>query len=313
MISRKSVRTKVLQSLYSHYTSDQETMREAESELGRNIQNSYDLYNLTLWLGVEMLKLSEEKIEWGKNKRLPKDSDLNPSMNFANNRVLHALRECDTLIQYLDVHKLTWIEQTDMMKRFFKMFEATDQYIEYVEKEEVTLDDDVAILDVFFRRFLVEQEEFEQELEEISIYWNDDYGVVLSMLTKTFKSFKKGATMNDSIVPMFMSDDIEGFSKELLRKSILAHDDSQEVLVKYTKNWDVDRIALMDTIILEMAICEFISFPSIPVKVTLNEYIELAKSYSTQSSGVFVNGVLDRISKDYLEQKKINKVGRGLL
>ncbi|QZE15574.1 transcription antitermination factor NusB [Halosquirtibacter laminarini] len=312
MISRRIIRTKVMHIIYANLCNSGKTISESEQELLYSVNKAYDLYHLLLALPVELSKIAEDKIERAKNKKMPTHEDLNPNTRFINNPVVGQLRENNNLNDYFEKNKLNWINHYEILKKLFQSLTETDFYQAYMSKENVTYDDHKKLIEEIFNCIVVPSEELEEELEELSIYWHDDFNFVCSMVIKSIKKLKKDSDENYRLMNLYKDDEDLKFTKDLLRKTLVNHSDNQDILVKYTKNWDIDRIALLDNIIMEMALTEFITFPSIPVKVTLNEYIDLAKYYSTKKSSTFVNGILDKMLQDYQSNDKIKKAGRGL-
>ena len=188
-----------------------------------------------------------------------------------------------------------------------------DYYIEYMEAAQNSYADDRKIVEDIFKYLILNNEDIESLLEEQSIYWNDDLDFVVSMILKTFKKFKEFSDERQALLPMFKDDEDRQFAKDLYRKVVLNHSDNEVLIKQHTVNWDIERIAYIDNLILELALTEFLYFPSIPTKVTMNEYIELSKYYSTEKSRNFINGILDKALKDLKKTDKIHKAGRGLI
>lgn len=313
MISRRIIRTKVLQLLYAHVTSSEKTLHQSESELQLSIKKTYDLYHLLLALPGEVKNYAEGKIESRKLKNLPTEEDLNPNLKFINNRLIKRIDNDRSLKDYLTKNKLSWNNQQDLIRKVYQLMVESDLYIDYIDSESDGFNQDRRFCEDFYSTFLVNCEPLQNELEERSIYWNDDIDFVVSMIIKTLKKFKSEDDNSDYIMPLYKDEEDREFTVKLLRKAINSDKENRKIIEHYTKNWDVDRVAIMDVLIMELALTELTDFPSIPVKVTLNEYIELAKYYSTNRSSTFINGVLDRITKDFQEEGKIKKSGRGLM
>jgi len=189
----------------------------------------------------------------------------------------------------------------------------SDTYESYMESEESSFQDDRKFIEKLFNKIILVSEDLYQVLEEQSIYWNDDVEFVISMIIKTIKKFNEFSSSDQSLMPLFKDLEDREFTKQLIRKAIINHDELRELIKEHSKNWDVDRIAFMDVLIMQLAITEFLYFPSIPTKVSMNEYIELSKFYSTEKSRNFINGILDKTLKDLKKEGKINKMGRGLI
>jgi len=313
MISRRIIRTKVLQILYAHVTSSEKTLRQSESELQLSIAKTYELYHLLLALPGEIKNYAEGKIESRKLKNLPTKEDLNPNLKFINNRLINRIFKDRTLADYLDKNKLNWSNHQDLIRKIYQLMVESDLYNDYINSETDSFNTDQRFCEDLYSTFLISCEPLQNELEERSIYWNDDLDFVISMIIKTLKKFKSENDVNDYLMPLYKDEEDKEFTVKLLRKAINNNQENRKIIENYTKNWDVDRVAIMDVLIMELAITELTDFPSIPIKVTLNEYIELAKYYSTNKSSTFINGVLDRITKDFQEDGKIKKSGRGLM
>ena len=313
MISRRIIRTKVLQILYAHVTSSEKPIAQSESELHFSIKKTYDLYHMLLALPGEIKDFAEGKIESRKLKNLPTAEDLNPNLKFINNRLIAKLTRDRSMNEYLKKNKINWVEYQDLVRNIYKQLVDSDIYIDYINSGNDDFNSDRRFCEDFFSAFLINCEALQNDLEEKSIYWNDDLDFVISMIVKTLKKFKSEDDENDHIMDLYKDEEDEAFTKNLFRTVIKNDTANRQIIETYTKNWDVDRVAIMDVLIMELALTELTDFPSIPVKVTLNEYIELAKYYSTNKSSTFINGVLDRITRDFREEGKIVKTGRGLM
>ncbi len=313
MISRRIIRTKVLQVLYAYYSNDGQSINNTEKELFFCIQKSYDLYHYLFLLILDIADHAENRIEIKRNKHQPTKDDLNPNIKFINNFFIRQLRDNRQLNAYLNQKKLSWVNHPELIKELYLFMTESEFYTEYMENKERSYQEDRKFIERLFNKIILVSEDLYQVLEEQSIYWNDDVEFVISMITKTIKRFNETSSPDQHLMPMFKDQEDRDFAKELLRKSIVNHDELRELVKEHSKNWDVDRIAFMDVLIMQLAITEFLYFPSIPTKVTMNEYIELSKYYSTEKSRNFINGILDKTLKDLRKNGKINKVGRGLI
>lgn len=313
MISRRIIRTKVLQLFYAHVTSPEKTPNQSESELMLSIKKTYDLYHLLFALLGEVRNYAEEKIETRKLKNLPTREDLNPNTKFISNRLITRLNNDECICSYLKKNKLSWNNHGELIRNIYQLTIDSDLYQSYSNSETDDFITDRRFCEDFFSTIIVNCEPLQAELEEQNIYWNDDLDFVVSMVIKTIRKFKSEDDHNNYIMQLYKDEEDKEFTTKLFRKAVLNESQYRTVIDAYTKNWDVDRIAIMDVLIIELALTELTEFSSIPVKVTLNEYIELAKYYSTNRSSTFINGVLDRITKDFTLEKKIIKTGRGLL
>jgi len=313
MISRRLIRIKVLQILYASSKKKEISSTNAEKELLHSVEKYYDLYHLLISLMVEMVEHEIKHNNFNRNKKAPTIKDLNPNLGFQNNLLVEKLRNNIELSNYFEKRKLNWKIHEDFIKKLYFDFRETPTYTEFVELDDKTFNEDKELVVKFYSEFLAENEAFVEFLEEENIYWNDDYSFVLAMVIKTIRSFSESKSDHAKLLPLFKNDEDREFAKLLLRKTIVNKTDYTTIIEKHTKNWDTERIAQIDLLILQLAIAEVIEFESIPFKVTLNEYIEISKYYSTVRSKTFINGLLDKIVKSLKEEKKVNKTGRGLI
>ncbi len=313
MISRRLLRIKILQVLFAHFRSENDSLNNLEKELFLSIEKSYQLYHLLLMLPEELVDFAQNKIDLGRQKLRPSPEELNPNTRFVDNKLIDKLRINQGLINYSTENRLNWRHHPELIKNIFNKFITADYYNQYMNAETVEFTDDRQLVLNLLQRELGDLEDFNNFLEEQSIYWNDDLEFVLSMATKTVKKLTESSDESAELMPMFRNEDDEDFAKKLLRKVVLRHTENVKLIEEYTQNWEVDRIAGMDILIMEMAITEIMEFPSIPVKVTLNEYIEIAKFYSTEQSSTFINGILDKIILTLRKNNQFVKLGRGLV
>jgi N utilization substance protein B len=312
MISRRMLRIKVVKALYAHMKSDADSLMASEKMLVTSIDKTYDLYFLLMSLVVEMAQYAEQRQEAAKNKKLPTYEDLNPNRKFVDNAVIRLLAQSDSVNDYLASRKLSWAKYPELVKSLYTQLEQSDYFKKYMTSQESSFREDLALITEFYTRELEESEILESALDEMSILWNDDLGFALIMVTRTLSNMR--ASHSDvKVLPKFKSIEDLDFARELFAKAAVNFDNYQEEIEKYTRNWDVERIAFMDNLIMATAVAELVTFPSIPVKVTLDEYIEIAKYYSTHGSSTFINGILDKIVASFTEEGKINKSGRGLI
>jgi N utilization substance protein B len=313
MISRRIIRTKVLQVLYAYYSSEEKSINSTEKELFFCIQKAYDLYHYLFALVIEIADYAENRIEIKKNKHQPSYDDLNPNTKFITNLVIAQLRNNRQLNTYIDQKKLSWKDNPELIKELYLLMTDSEMYEAYMADPVRSYHDDRKFIEKLFSKIILLSEDLYVVLEEKSIYWNDDVDFVISMIVKTMKRFNELSDADQKLMPMFKDQEDRDFTKDLLRKAIINHDELRELIKEHSKNWDVDRIAFMDILIMQLAITEFLYFPSIPTKVSLNEYIELSKYYSTEKSRNFINGILDKTLKDLKRSDKIVKTGRGLI
>lgn len=313
MISRRIIRTKVLQVLYAYYSSTEKSLSNTEKELFFCITKTYDLYHYLLALVIEIADYAEQRIEIRRNKHQPTHEDLHPNTKFISNQVIRQLRDNRQLNAYLEQKKLSWVNNPELIKELYLFLVESDFYKEYMEDKNRSFLDDRKFVDKIFNKIILITEDLYEVLEEQSIYWNDDVDFVITMISKTLKKFNEYSGSDQRLLPIFKDEDDRQFTKDLLRKAIINHDELRALIKTHSKNWDLDRIAFMDILIMQLAITEFLHFPSIPTKVSLNEYIELSKYYSTEKSRNFINGILDKTLKDLKKSGEVNKAGRGLI
>ena len=306
------LRIKVVKALYAHMKSDADSLMASEKMLVTSIDKTYDLYFLLMSLVVEMAHYAEQRQEAAKNKKLPTYEDLNPNRKFVDNAVIRLLAQSDSVNDYLASRKLSWAKYPELVKALYTQLEQSDYFKKYMTSQESSFREDLALITEFYTRELEESEILESALDEMSILWNDDLGFALIMVTRTLSNMRASHT-DVKVLPKFKSIEDLDFARELFAKAAVNFDNYQEEIEKYTRNWDVERIAFMDNLIMATAVAELVTFPSIPVKVTLDEYIEIAKYYSTHGSSTFINGILDKIVASFTEEGKINKSGRGLI
>lgn len=307
MLSRRLLRIKVVKTLYAHFKSESATTTATLKNLKINIDSAYNLYLQMLSLIVEVSDLAQRRIELGLQKKLPSHEDLHPNMRFVENGAVRAIAESEELAAALKSRKLGWSAYPEVVKGLYALMVESDYYKKYMSAEAGSWRADVRMAEDFYILTAQDNEALEGAVEEQNILWADDVDFALSMAVRTLAGMRQGEKL--VLLPEFGSDDDERFGPELMRAALARWNESMELISGFTSNWDLERVAFIDTIIMGTAIAELRDFPSIPVKVTLDEYIEIAKYYSTPSSGVFVNGILDKAVK----QLNIEKSGRGLL
>lgn len=312
MLSRRLLRIKVIKTLYAHFKSEGDSLTISEKNLLFSIDKTFQLYHLLFYLVVNVHRYAEHRIELGHKKMLPTKEDLNPNLKFVNNRVIAQIANSDKLLDYLTAQKLGWENYPELIKKIYNNLIEKDYYKAYMNNGKNDYADDLRFVVDFYTHELEDLEPLEDVLEEQSVFWADDLGFALVMIVRTLQDMKSGQT--DLPLPSkFRQDDDRQFVIELFRKSLVNHAEYFSYVDAHTQNWDLERIAYMDRLIMLATIAELVNFPSIPVKVTLDEYIEIAKYYSTPASSTFINGVLDKIVEALKKDGKIQKAGRGLV
>lgn len=312
MISRRLLRIKVMHLLYAYFNSNDGGLKKYENDLQYSIEKSYDLYHLFFLLLLDVREYAVRRIDRAKNKRVPTQQDLNPNLKFVNNRVIKQLDNSTRFHRYIENQKLTWVNHPELIKRVYNDLDQSDVFNRYMYSEEDSYKDDKEFVIKFYAEYLVNNDLLYQILEEHSIFWNDDIEFVLSMNIKSIEKAKPD-NIDLNLFRLFKNEEDSEFAKKLFRMVVLNHEEHEKLIQGNIKNWDVDRIAKLDLMVLEMAVTEILQFPSIPVKVSFNEYIELVKFYSTNRSNAFVNGVLDKMIGQLKKEGKVKKVGRGLM
>ena len=313
MISRRQLRIKALQSLYAYYKTGREDMERSEKELHFNIEKSYELYHYLLILIIDVVLYAEGRIELARDKRIPTHEDLHPNTRFVDNLLIEQLRNNEHLLRFVEQHKLNWSNYPELIKQIYTRVIEGDEYKEYMATNSNGYFEDKRIITRIYSHIVFPSELLSSILEEQSIYWNDDIEFITSMIVKTFKKFKEGDGAGKPLMELYKNEEDRDYVVKLYRQTIIHRDEYVEYIKENTRNWDLERIAFMDILIMQMAIAELIGFPSIPVKVSLNEYLEISKFYSTSKSNVFINGVLDKVVSLLKDEKKIVKKGRGLI
>jgi len=299
--------------LYAYYASPDKSMNNSEKELFFSLSKSYDLYNYLFALFIEIADYAQRKIDTNRSKLVPSPEDLNPNTRFVDNRIIHMLRNNRRLQAYLNQSKPSWNNHPELIKELYNFLAESVFFNEYMANPESSFFEDRKFVEKVFQNIILISEDLHIVLEEESIYWNDDIDLVVAMIIKTLRGFDEHTDEYHPLLPKFKDKEDEQFARDLFRKTILNHDVLLELIEFHSSNWDLDRIAFMDILILQLALSEFLYFPSIPTKVTLNEYIELSKYYSTDKSRNFINGILDKALKELKASQRVHKTGRGLI
>ena len=313
MVSRRLLRIKTLQICYAYLKSSEQSINQSEKELFFSIQKSYDLYHYLILLIIDVVNYADSRIELAKQKRIPTQDDLNPNKKFINNKLVKQLSDNLDLKKYLNEKKLSWSNYPELVKNLYNEIRESESYQKYMASETRGFNEDKKFISEIYAKIIYNYEPLYQNLEEQSIFWNDDVEFVIGMIIKSFRSFKAASDENVKLMPLFKNEEDKDFVKRLFRKAVLNYKEHEELISQFIQNWDVERVAFMDIVVMSLAVSELIEFPEIPVKVTLDEYIEIAKFYSTQKSNVFINGILDKLVDHLKKEGKIKKIGRGLI
>jgi len=312
MINRRLIRIKTFQALYAYNSVKGKDITQAKKELSLSIIKTLDLYFLLTKLIVDIKDKAYQKIENNKAKHLATEMDLNPNMHFVNNLFIAHLEQNEQFISYCNAKKLSWVDHNSFLEKIYQNFIESEVYEKYM-LQKPSFKEDKKIVNFFYEEIIGNSTEIIDLLEEESIYWTEDFEFVVNAILKTTRVYKEHDTSDKILIELYKNEDDQGFAKDLLEQSIKSHKENIALIEKFTKNWEIDRIIQIDVLLMEMAITEFVKFPTIPIKVSLDEYIELSKFYSTKKSKTFINGILDKILNTLKEEGKINKKGRGLI
>ena len=313
MLNRRHLRVKVLQSLYAFFQSKEDNYGKSEKELLTAVERIHDLYMYMLLSFGELKAIATHRIEENKKKIRPKEEDLNPNLKFIENQIIEVLEYSPELRRASEDRKVNWIgdEHQEMFRKMMMEIRDGETFFEFMNNGERSFAEDKAFMIALFKTDIANSPLLFNFFEDKSIHWMDDIDLACSMVLKTIKTFEEGEIAQ--ILPLYKeNDDEKDFIKTLLRKTIMLDKENETLIDELTKNWELDRIAKMDVILMKMAVTELQSFSNIPTKVTLNEYIEISKFYSTPKSNGFINGILDKAITRLDKDGKINKMGRGL-
>lgn len=307
MINRVLIRLKVIQVIYAYYQNGGKNLEAAEKELFYSLSKAYDLYKYLLSLMIEVTQFADRRIDNRRNKLRPTYEDLNPNTRFIDNAFMAQLMQNTQLEEFRANQKRTWDDEGDFVKHLFEQIEQTKTYQEYMAKETLTYEDDRELWRKLYRSVIAQNETIDEILEEQSLYWNDDKAIVDTFVLKTIKRFEPENGAEQELMPEYKDDEDKEFARKLLRTAITGAEAYRKLMENNAKNWDMERFAFMDILIMQVALAEIFAFPSIPVSVSLNEYVEIAKMYSTPKSGSFINGMLDGIVNQLKSENKLNK------
>ncbi|SOC78531.1 NusB antitermination factor [Salinimicrobium sediminis] len=312
MLTRRHIRVKVMQSLYAYSQSENDNLNLEEKFLLKSMDEMYDLYLLMLDLFVEIKDHVEDYLEKAQQKHLPSEEDVDPNRKFVNNELIALLSDNEALRAALETRKLNnWKYDDEYVEILWSEIRKSDIFRNYMSTRTSTFKEDKDFLISIFKEVIAPNEKLYDYLEDRKITWIDDLPLVNTAIVKMLQKATPGK--EQALTRLFKSNEDKEYGIQLFRKTLLNDDSLAAEMEGKTPNWDKERIAGLDTILIKMAICEFLKFPSIPVKVTINEYLEIAKEYSTPKSSIFINGILDKLSKEYRENGKLNKMGRGLM
>jgi N utilization substance protein B len=301
-----------MQSVYAMIKSYDDDVLKEEKFIKYSIKRMFDLYVLLLDLLVEVQKLAEEKQEISKKKYLATEEDLSPNRKFVENKLIKKIAESSSLTLYKEAQNLdNWSKDDEYIKIIWDLLQNSDIFSEYLNSSDDSFNSDKDFVVTFFKEIVAPNSKLAEYFEGENITWVDDIPFVNTWVVRSLTKQKSANAFK--LGSLYKNQDDQDFATDLFKKVILNHHSFENDIKIHTPNWETDRIADMDMILIKMGVCEFLNFPFIPTKVSINEYIEIAKDYSSEKSGYFVNGVLDKLSREFLKDKKIVKVGRGLL
>ncbi|MEE1184000.1 MAG: transcription antitermination factor NusB [Paludibacteraceae bacterium] len=318
MINRILIRIKTIQLLFAYRINKEQltgskalsaTSQKAEGELLESLNQTYELYHWILQLIIELHSYAIKRIEIGLNKLRPTDEERNPNKRFINNLFAKQLCSNKALAEFTKNNGISWSEETDLIKLLMNQITAADFYKEYMKDNTRSYENDKMLWRHIVRKVLIPSTILEERLEEMNLYWNDDFETVMSFVEKTIKRFEEEKGADQPLLEKFRDTEDIDYAKQLLKTAIYNQEEYETLIQQTAQNWESERIANMDMVIMQAAIAEINAFPTIPINVTLNEYIEISKYYSTEKSSNFINGILDKIVNNLRQEGKLIKVG----
>ena len=307
MINRELIRIKIVQLTYAYYQNGNRNMDNAEKELLFSLAKAYDLYNYLLALIVSITQEERHRVEINANRATREGTEA-PSQRFAYNKFAVQLEENKQLNSFMETQKHRWEDDMEIVRKLCDQIEQSTIYQEYMVNEEDSYDVDREVWRKIYRTLIQENADLDAVLEEKSLYWNDDKEIVDTFVLKTIKRFDPENKADQELLKEYREEDDREFAIKLFRSTILNADEYQRYMSESSRNWDFSRLAYMDVVIMQIAIAEMLTFPNIPVTVTINEYVDLAKLYSTPRSGGYINGMLDAIARHLIQTGKMMKV-----
>lgn len=306
MINRELIRIKAVQLSYAYFLNGNNNLVNAEKELIFSLSKAYHLYNYLLQLIVALTAMAKKQYELEHARAVREETAL-PSDKFVNNRLAFQLEANNMLREFNEEQKRIWEDNIEYVRRLLTQIQQSDTYNEYMNSEEDSYEADRELWRKLYRQFIQDNDDLESVLEEHSLYWNDDKEVVDTFVLKTIKRFEEKSGEDFEILPEYKDEEDREFARKLFRACILNAEQYQHFMTEASRNWDFSRLAYMDVVIMQLAIAEMMNFPGIPVNVTINEYVELAKFYSTPNSWRYINGMLDAIARHLIESGKMMK------
>jgi transcription antitermination factor NusB len=306
MINREIIRIKVVQLTYAYYQNGNKNIETAEKELLFSLSKAYDLYNYLLALIVGITHESRRHLEVAQSRAKREGTEM-PSQKFAYNRFALQLEENKMLNEFMETKKLNWDDEPEFLKKIYTQITESQIYEEYMNATEDDYATDRELWRKLYRTLIQDNADLESLLEEQSLYWNDDKEIVDTFVLKTIKRFEEKNQSKQELLPEYDNEEDKDYARKLFRATIMNADEYQHFMSEASRNWDFSRLAYMDIVIMQIAIAEMMTFPSIPVGVTINEYVDIAKLYSTPRSGGYINGMLDAIARHLIQTGRLLK------
>jgi N utilization substance protein B len=307
MINRTIIRQKVVQLMYAYYQNGERNLDSAEKELLKSLSKAYELYHQLLLLIVALTRYAEDSADRQEELNRVAHKDETVSRRFVENSLARQLNDNRQLNEFREHHEMIWADESAYVKSLFDEICQSDYYKEYMEAPAVDYEADRELWRLIYKNIVMKDERIDAILEERSLYWNDDREIIDTFVIKTIKRFAANSTPKQELLPEFKDDEDRDFAVRLLRRSILNDEYYRSLIGQYVQNWEFERLAFMDVIIMQVAIAEILSFPQIPISVSINEYVEIAKVYSTPKSYGYVNGILDTVTRILKEEGKLLK------
>ena len=314
MLSRRFLRIKVMQALYAFFHSEDKSLTKHEKEMFSSFERTYDLYLYLLLFVIDIRECGRNLIAIRKVKQLPTASDINPNTKFVENKIFSILSVNRQLAAETKKRTISWGDDKEAAQKLFAKIVDSKEYKDYMNSPVSSFKEDKKFISEIYREIISQDEYLQFVFEEKNIHWADDIDFVNSLVLKTIDYIPESANDNFPLATLYKDEqEDKKFAKDLFKKVIENSEEEEKSIQSKTENWELERIAFMDVLLMKMAITEFLYFPTVPVKVSLNEYIELAKQYSTPKSSVFVNGILDKLLAEYKTNGRLQKEGRGLV
>lgn len=311
MLSRRLIRVKVFKILFGRIVAGSDSLIGAENELIASCDKTLELYCFMLRLPIALKKVAQARIDAGLKKFQPTPQEANPNRKFVENKFIGLLEDDVKFLKFCESRGLSWQEYETFVKKLYLTISSREYFIDYMQNEQRSMKEDCALLRNIFEQELEDNEDLEDILEELSLFWMDDLGYVLNSILKNMNAIVKTGTV--TIPDVFQNEDDKVYAKKLLTQSLVKYDEYSKLISEFVSNWDMERLVATDLALIVMGITEAVTFETIPLKVTINEFVDISKYYSTANSRIFVNGLLDRMLQKMYKDGQIVKTGRGLV